>query len=542
MDPLDKLFQHALEISPNPTFLLNRQGRVILWNCACEEFTRVNASEVLNTDHHKQVFYPDNSPPRPTLADILLAGKQTDLERFYPAEQKPMNIGEQIQAEGWYYNLGGKDRYIIFVAAKVFDSTGEFIAVIETFHDITDRKRDEEKMTNLFDQVCDGKRQWEETMDCIDDLVMVIDDQKKIRRYNRSVEKMLGLSSQNILQAEWRSLLKKGGVTFSPEDRKECHFAQTDRWFLIKKYDFQNTASNSGKWNVITLHDRTESRRMTLDLEKTHAELKATQGQILQSEKMASIGQLAAGVAHEINNPIGFVKSNLNSFGKHVALLTKFIDKQEQLIRELAKEAAPNLIAQLRKEAKVDFILEDIHDLQTESLEGIERVSNIVQDLKSFSRVDQAAFSEVDLNECLRSTLNIVINELKYKATIEQDLTDIPMIFCYPQQLNQVFLNLLVNAGHAIEEKGTIRIRSWQDKDSVYISISDTGCGIPEANLTHLFEPFFTTKEVGKGTGLGLSISYDIVKKHRGKIIVDSQIGSGTTFTIQLPQHQPTEP
>jgi len=540
MERLDNLFQRALEISPNPTFLLNRQGLVILWNRACEDFTGVTAAEVLDSDRHRQVFYPSTSPPRPTLADILLNGEQADLTNLYAADQKPLEVGENIQAEGWFPNLGGKDRYITFIAARVFDSEGEFIAVIETFHDITERRQDEEKMDALFAQVCEGKRQWEETMDCIDDLVMVVDDENKIRRYNRSIEKMLGLSFREILQAEWRNLLQRGGVTFNPAggSENECHFAQTDRWFLLKEYAFQSAESGSGTWTVVTLHDRTKSRHMTLALERAHAELKATQGQILQSEKMASIGQLAAGVAHEINNPIGFVKSNLNSFGKYIDQLTTFIAKQEQLITELAKETAPTMIAQLRKDSKVDFILEDIRDLQMESLEGIERVRNIVQDLKSFSRVDQAEFSSVDLNACLESTLNIVINELKYKATIEKDLAPLPLIPCYPQQLNQVFLNLLVNAGHAIEEQGTIGIRSWRDKDLVCIAVSDTGCGIPEANLSHLFEPFFTTKEVGKGTGLGLSISYDIIKKHGGTLLVDSQVGIGTTFTIQLPRQQ----
>ena len=277
---------------------------------------------------------------------------------------------------------------------------------------------------------------------------------------------------------------------------------------------------------------------MTTQLEQAHADLKATQGQILQSEKMAAIGQLAAGVAHEINNPIGFVTSNLRSFGRYMEKLAAHIEKQEAVIAEYSADQAKELITRLREESKLDSILEDIHDLQSESLEGLDRVSKIVQNLKSFSRVDQAVSNSVDLNECLESTLNIVWNELKYTATVERDLTPLPLVTCYPQEVNQVFLNLLVNAGHAIGENGVIRLRSWQEGNMVYISISDNGCGIPEENLNRLFEPFFTTKEVGKGTGLGLSICYDIVNKHGGEIQVESRVGYGTTFTMCLPIQQ----
>ena len=176
-----------------------------------------------------------------------------------------------------------------------------------------------------------------------------------------------------------------------------------------------------------------------------------------------------------------------------------------------------------------------MYELQKESLDGIERVSTIVQNLKSFSRVDHAELSKADLNECFESTLSIAWNELKYNVTIEKDLNDLPLIFCQPQQLNQVILNLLINAGQSIAETGIVRIKTWLEDDFVNLSISDTGRGIPEGNLKRLFEPFFTTKEVGNGTGLGLSICYDIIENHGGELLVDSQVGEGSTFTIKLP-------
>src|SRR5659263_543538 len=183
--------------------------------------------------------------------------------------------------------------------------------------------------------------------------------------------------------------------------------------------------------------------------------------------------------------------------------------------------APPELVESVRQQQaslKIDYIVKDLEDLVRESLEGAERVRSIVADLKSFSRVDESEYKQADLNECLRSTINIVWNEIKYKATLKKELGEIPQTRCYPQQMNQVFMNLLVNAAHAIEHQGVITVRSWEEDGYVCVTVADTGQGIPEANLNRIFEPFFTTKEVGKGTGLGLSITYDIVKKHNGEI------------------------
>ena len=199
---------------------------------------------------------------------------------------------------------------------------------------------------------------------------------------------------------------------------------------------------------------------------------------------------------------------------------------------------APELLKELkqkRKKLKLDYVIEDFEDLLEESLEGAERVTKIVRDLKTFSRVDEADYKMADINKCIESTINIVWNELKYKVKLKKDYGSIPETRCYPQQLNQVFMNLFINASHAIEKEGDISIKTWTENSSILVTLSDTGCGIPRENLEKLFDPFFTTKEAGKGTGLGLSITYDIVKKHNGDITVDSTLGKGTTFTISLP-------
>lgn len=282
-----------------------------------------------------------------------------------------------------------------------------------------------------------------------------------------------------------------------------------------------------------------ELRQATGQLESAYSELKSTQSRMLQQDKMASIGQLAAGVAHEINNPMGFIISNLNSLKKYTDKVISFTNFQTEAIEKLllnvdVHQIADDLKAQ-KKTLKLDYILSDLDNLIRESLEGAERVKKIVQELKSFSRIDATDFKAEDINEGLESTIKIVWNELKYNATVTKEYGDIPKTICNLGQLNQVFMNILVNAAQAMETQGEIIIRTSSDNDNIYVTISDTGAGIPADKLDRVFEPFYTSKDVGKGTGLGLSIAYDIIKKHNGEIRVESEVDKGTTFTLVLP-------
>ncbi|MCJ7602309.1 MAG: ATP-binding protein [Desulfobulbaceae bacterium] len=220
---------------------------------------------------------------------------------------------------------------------------------------------------------------------------------------------------------------------------------------------------------------------------------------------MASIGQLAAGIAHEINNPMGFISSNLASLDKYLEKLTQFIAFQDTVITGLPHEKAMPELQDKRKKLKIDYLIKDIPALIAESRDGAERVSIIVQNLKNFSRVDNNKIELTSINDCLDTTLNIIRNELKYKAEISKEYGGLPQVKGSAQQLNQGFMNILVHAAQSIQKKGRISIRTWREKNSVRISIADTGCGIPQQNLSRVFDPFFTPKEVGKGTGLGMT-------------------------------------
>jgi signal transduction histidine kinase len=288
-----------------------------------------------------------------------------------------------------------------------------------------------------------------------------------------------------------------------------------------------------------------ELRRSNIELTELNNQLSVTQQQLVQADKMASIGQLAAGVAHEINNPIGYIFSNFNSLQQYLDDLFTMLDDYRQAESSIAAPAVAERLRATRERIDVDFLREDIGALMHESREGIVRVRHIVQDLKDFSRVDaNQDWTWANLHQGIDSTLNIVSNEVKYKADVVKQYGDIPDIECLPLQINQVIMNLVVNAAHAIgPERGRITISTGVgDAGHVWIDVADNGSGIPPDILPRIFDPFFTTKVVGKGTGLGLSLSYGIVQKHGGRIDVDSEVGKGTRFRVVLPiRHSPAD-
>lgn len=284
---------------------------------------------------------------------------------------------------------------------------------------------------------------------------------------------------------------------------------------------------------ILTIGD--ELREQNKKLKKTHDELKNSQARFAAHEKMASLGQLSAGIAHEINTPIGYITSNLSAIERYSSRINLFTDQLLSQLFELNNSQLNDDISGRAKEIKLEIIREDMLAAIQESLEGTTRVKRIVEDLGIFCHSGEEVAQVGTITDCIHSALNIVHNELKGCAGVKLTLRPTPPMPCFPNQLIQVFVNLFTNAAHAIGKKGTISIESRVANNHIQIMVEDTGCGINDQQLSKIFDPFFTTKEVGKGTGLGLSISHGIIEKHGGTIHVASTVGKGSTFTIELP-------
>jgi signal transduction histidine kinase len=303
-----------------------------------------------------------------------------------------------------------------------------------------------------------------------------------------------------------------------------------------------------GLGTVLDLLKAMESRiaQRNQVLRKALVELKESQTQLVQSEKMASLGQMVAGVAHELNTPLGYVKNNVQLLRELSTPLFDLADAQAVLADCLSDpscddarlDSALQAAADARDLASPELLMEDFGQLFSDTLYGLEQIAELVVGLKDFARLDRAMSEEVDLNDCIRSALVIARNGIKDKAEIVLQLAELPRIPCAPSQINQVLLNLLNNAAQAIDGFGQILLKTWADDSAVFVSLQDSGRGMSPEVLARIFDPFFTTKPVGQGTGLGLSISYKIIQDHGGQIRAASEPGRGTRFLIRLPRPQ----
>jgi PAS domain S-box-containing protein len=342
--------------------------------------------------------------------------------------------------------------------------------------------------------------------------------------------------------------IEEGGNSFE-WTHKKLNGQEFQAAVLLARMEHNGRLSIQSTCRDITPQKKAQSEliKTNQSLEQANSNLRDMQSQIIQNEKLAAIGQLAAGVAHEMNNPIGFVASNFETLENYMDKFKKVISMYEELGEEIQKSAVDVLISKTKmiedvwKDLKMDFVFEDVQSLFEESKEGLSRTTKIIQSLRDFSRIDQVTdIGEFDLNEGIQDTLIVAKNEIKYDCEIKTQLSQLPVLLCNPGQINQVILNIVVNAAQAIKSqarssKGTISIKTYIDQEQVVCEIADDGPGIPQEILTKIFDPFFTTKPVGKGTGLGLSISRDIIAKHKGELRVDSIAGKGSKFTIKLP-------
>lgn len=369
-------------------------------------------------------------------------------------------------------------------------------------------------------------------------ILIVTDARGIIQSANTAASELLGYTQEEIL-GQPLSILGTANQPLNLQSLEELVRAESHREISLQTRSgalVPVLLSSSGIYDGAKL---TGIACVALDISRN----KMLESQLLQSEKMASIGQLAAGVAHEINNPMGFIYSNLGTLSGYIEDLSQLLKKYETLEQSVQEGeldmASSNLDALTAEKERIDlaYLMDDIGDLITESLDGADRVRKIVLNLKEFSHVGRAEKMPSDLNAGLESTLNIVRNELKYKTTVEKELGDIPLVPCFMQEINQVFMNLLVNAGQAIADQGTIHIRTYREEEWICVRVTDSGKGMSPEVQKRIFEPFFTTKRVGEGTGLGLSMAYQIiVEKHGGQLLVESTEGQGTTFTVRLPQ------
>jgi PAS domain S-box-containing protein len=372
--------------------------------------------------------------------------------------------------------------------------------------------------------------------------VVVVDTAGNIQKANQAAHTMLGYDADELVGTEFSQICPEApaGISGDPAPgnsvgRVELTYRAKDGSLLpvLLSHSPLHAEANAVTGMVCIALDMTDRKRL--------------EAQLVHAGKLAAIGQLAAGVAHEVNNPIGYVYSNLGTLGEFVEDLTRCTAAYKGLEAAVggdpeALETARASAANTAAEVDLDFLLQDALKLITESREGAERITRIVRNLRDFARSDSDQSAMADLSECLESTLNIVANELKYKADIKRDYADLAPVRCFPMELNQVFMNLLVNASQAIETHGTITLRTYSEPDWACVEISDTGGGIAADLLPHVFEPFFTTKGVGEGTGLGLSIAYRVVtEQHKGELLVHSTEGEGTTFTVRIPRESSEE-
>ena len=337
---------------------------------------------------------------------------------------------------------------------------------------VTELQEKHDELSRVHRLVATGMEEWEGTVDRVDDMLFLADPHRRVRRCNRAFREFVGRTYAEILGQPFDRLLSEAGVDAGLSYGKpvECLHARTGKWFVLSLYPFEEVSGSGIRGTIVTIHDATERKkaaeeltRKNLRLNEALAAIKRSQAKVLHQEKMASIGQLAAGVAHEIDNPIGFISSNLSTLGKYLPRIEAFVAVQSGCIAAGAPPEQVESVRQQQAGLKIDYILKDLEDLVRESMEGAERVRSIMADLKSFSRVDESEYRQADLNECLRSAINIAWNEIKYKATLEKELGEIPTTRCYPQQMVQVFLNLLVNAAYAIEVRGSMTVRSREE-------------------------------------------------------------------------------
>ena len=588
----------VLDHIPVGICIIDRNYKVLFWNLCMEDWCAISKDEILGSDfgshfpHFKKEQYYNR------ILGLLDGGAPTifssqlhkNIFRSYLPNGEPRTQHTTVISVP---SFDGEDFYALFAVEDVTELTNhisELCTIQEELQKAGDEMEDRVKRrtaelastNDLLQQEIADRIETEQTLqherdraqkylDVAGVIMIVIDNEQKLNLINKKGCDILECQERDAVGKNWCD-------NFVPRqvrgDVRTIISGLLNGQIELYEYYENAVLARSGTERIIAWHnavlynkaggiealissgeDITERKQAEEaiilaynDLKTANEELKEMQSQLVQSEKMAAIGQLSAGFAHEINTPVGYVASNFQTLESYVSKFKDLFDAYNQLFDHLEILSKTELlkkseaVRKLREESQLDFILEDIQELFGDSKEGLDRVTGIVQNLRDFSRTNKpGSIEEYDLNNGIETTLNVAKNEIKYDANIKTEFSDIPLILCNSGQINQVFLHILVNAVQAIklqekERMGTITIKTFGADDEVTCEISDDGPGIVEEQLQKIFNPFFTTKPAGKGTGLGLSISHDIiVNKHKGKLLVESTVGEGTKFIIKLP-------
>ena len=515
--------ENLIENSALATIVIDTNHRVMLWNKACEELTGFSAPEMIGTDQHWKAFYAER---RPTLPDFMVDGNYDALPDYYTNFSKSILTPDGWHAEGWYKNLGGRDRYILFESTPIRNNRGEIIAAVENIQDITALKLADEEMIRMRSYL-------KNIIDSMPSILLGVDRDGRITHWNMEAEKKTGISESDargrnlpeILPALEGQLENVRLAIEKREPQKVERMMDTvggeTMYFDVMVYPL---IDNDMQGAVIRVDDVTGRVRI--------------EEMMVQTEKMLSVGGLAAGMAHEINNPLGGILLGA-----------------QNILRRVSPELAANVNTARECGTSIEAVLRYMEARKiTKMIDGIremgERASKIVSNMLSFSRQSESRMSMANLAEIIDRTLELAANDYDLKKkydfrhirVIKEYSPDVPDIYCVITEIQQVILNLLKNSAQAIAEKSftddkpTITLRTGREGDMARIEIEDNGPGIEENDRKRVFEPFFTTKEVGVGTGLGLSVSYFIItNNHKGAMEVESRTDQGTLFIIHLP-------
>lgn len=550
----ERRLSEIVQSFPEATLVIDREGVVVAWNRAMEELSGVTADKMLGKGNYEYAL-PFYGERRRILVDAVMRDSK-DIESMYP---DCVRQGDSVTTEILLTTQAGEQLCMFSTATALRNSDGEITGGIESMRDITSSRAAERALR-------ESEERFRLISDNIADLITVVDRagiclyaSASHRREGIDPARIVGSSFLDYIHPDDATEVRRGmAKVFTEQTHQSLGFRLRNKegGWQFKEAAVSLLSSEADGKLVAVIRDVTDRmkqeeerfslqkqlRQRNLELERTLEDMKQMQAGLVQSEKLASIGQLTAGIAHEINNPLAFVSSNLNRFQEYfdevLTIVHRWSSLREELSRDPRYTGRAREMEEAEERADLKFVIEDFSRLMKHTTDGTERIRSIVERLRGFTHLSDSGFAYADINAAIEDTLNLTWNELKYKATVEKDYGEIPKVVCNIGEIKQVLVNLLVNAAHAIPENGTITVRTRLGDARVIIQVEDTGSGIPRVHLKRIFDPFFTTKPVGKGTGLGLWISATIIQKHNGTISANSEPGHGTTMTVELPLHQ----